>query len=369
MGKLSVIKIAKHLKFITQSLCRPDPKMIYVGGWHGHNNLGDEALYISLQTLFSTFKFLDFESGLESGICKKIIKKTGRSILGGGTTIGYRRSTINKIEYVFGNSASNVVFGSGVNDISFFKKHVDSAAIKEAASRWCDMLNACAYVGVRGPLSKAILNEWGVRNVEVIGDPVLSLADDSCPDPVSTEDKIIGINICDLDLIWGSKEKYIEDVIEFSKLARRNNWKIKWFVVYPKDLKLTKYIARETETEEEIYKIYHDPLAFKDIVKKVNVFIGTKLHAVILSLCSYTPSLMLEYQPKCLDFMKSIDMEKMTIRTDRIAADSMVQTIEEIRHNTKAYSSDIFKNIQTLKQQQILKAKGIEKKLLSQSDK
>jgi len=63
------------------------------------------------------------------------------------------------------------VFGSGVAHPSFWK---------DSLRDWKPILQRCNYIGVRGPLSAELLTDVGINRVEVVGDPVLVFAPDSC---------------------------------------------------------------------------------------------------------------------------------------------------------------------------------------------
>ena len=38
-------------------------RVAYVGGWRGHGNLGDEALFVAMQGLFERFLLVPFDGG------------------------------------------------------------------------------------------------------------------------------------------------------------------------------------------------------------------------------------------------------------------------------------------------------------------
>ena len=104
------MKIKKTIRFFRQALFQPDPKMIYVLGWHGHNNLGDEAIYGAMRKLFKGVNFVDFTKGTECKSAAKKISQIDRAILGGGTTIGYKLSNINNLKYCFDLCSKTLVF-------------------------------------------------------------------------------------------------------------------------------------------------------------------------------------------------------------------------------------------------------------------
>ena len=69
-------------------------------------------------------------------------------------------------------------------------------------------------------------------------------------------------------------------------------------------------------TDRYIHCIYDDHELFTSKVRELTAFVGMKLHATALATCALTPSVMLEYRPKCRDYMQSIGQEAHTFKTN-----------------------------------------------------
>jgi polysaccharide pyruvyl transferase WcaK-like protein len=54
-----------------------------------------------------------------------------------------------------------------------------------------------------------------------------------------------------------------------------------------------------------------------------------KLHATVLATCALTPSIMLEYRPKCRDYMQSIGQDRFTFKTDSLRAGEIWEIVRE----------------------------------------
>ena len=67
-----------------------------------------------------------------------------------------------------------------------------------------------------------------------------------------------------------------------------------------------------------------------DRMEGYDLFVGQKLHATILSYCANTPAIMVEYRPKCKDFMASINMDRFNIRTDEFNVEMGVKLVDEM---------------------------------------
>src|SRR5213593_3790455 len=77
-------------------------------------------------------------------------------------------------------------------------------------------------------------------------------------------------------------------------------------------------------------------IALYQAIKRTNahLVIGEKLHATVLSAAAGTPFVSLAYQPKCLDFAKSLGMEQLLVPLGRVTASDIlvkIQYVEEHR--------------------------------------
>lgn len=256
----------------------------------------------------------------------------------------------------FTNGARDLhVFGTGVADPVFFERRGDFVNM---LPQWGEFLNECGYVGVRGPRSAELLADAGVSKVEVVGDPVIAFAYDTpcsefCPGT-------LGLNIgYDHGNQWGDAKLL---AAEFSKLARTAidaGWRVKWFVVFPRDMEMTRQLAEATGTGGEICAEYVDPVRFMEQVRTISVFAGMKLHATMLAACAYVPSLMVEYDPKCMDFMRSIGQGGSVVRTDRFNAAEVWQTLSAWNDARTAESRAIFEAVSSLRRKQSQKAREL----------
>lgn len=188
------------------------------------------------------------------------------------------------------------------------------------------LLQRCRFIGVRGHTSAELLAESGMDQVEVVGDPVLAFASgDINPSPIPNT---IGLNIGTSDgRIWGNEERVCDEAASLARIAKKAGWSVKWFVVWPKDLEITLRAALSSDTAGEIHIICDDRKDFMERVRPLSAFVGMKLHATVLATCALTPSIMLEYRPKCRDYMRSIGQETLTFRTDTFRAEEIWEIV------------------------------------------
>jgi len=88
------------------------------------------------------------------------------------------------------------------------------------------------------------------------------------------------------------------------------------------------FLGQSLARPAKIFRYYTNVKLFKRQVSRCSVFLGMKLHATILALCSHVPSIMLEYRPKCRDFMASVGLERYCIRTDELESQNLASLVE-----------------------------------------
>ena len=309
------------------------PHMAYMGGWLGFDNLGDEAIFNAAEILFPQCGMMPYSGreGFEIALTAKLLKVFKYSLMGGGALINRLPVTLDRAVKSLPLAKHSLVFGSGVANPAFWTGREDW---HDARKKWVPVLEKCDYVGVRGPLSVELLKDVGLTNVEPIGDPVLILADDFLPNENDIHEKTIGLNIgfakdsFGNPQLWGSQGKLVEEMVTLAKIASQAGWKVHWFVVWKKDMDITLEAAKQSGTEGNIHQEYYDYNKYLELVSKMSVFVGMKLHSVALAMCGYVPSVMLEYRPKCRDFMMSLDQQDNNIRTDEFRADDVWEKVK-----------------------------------------
>ncbi len=329
-----LIKRAKQVaEFVRQSSEIRQPHMAYMGGWLGFDNLGDEAIFSAAQILFPQCGMIPYSGrdGFEIALATKLFKVFQYSIMGGGTLINRLPATLQRAKKSLPLAKHSIIFGSGVANPAFWTGREDW---QDARKQWVPVLEKCDYVGVRGPISVELLNEVGFTNVEVIGDPVLALAGEALPNENDIHEKTIGLNIgvalgsSGDSQMWGDADDVFQQYVKLAKTANQAGWKVHWLVVWKNDLEITLAAAKQSGTEEYIHQEYYDYKKYLDLVRKISVFVGMKLHSVALAMCGYVPSVMLEYRPKCRDFMMSVDQQHNNIRTDQFKADHVWEIVK-----------------------------------------
>jgi len=331
--------IFNDLKFIISCMFYPwKTKALYIG-YTGYGNLGDEALRESIfQLLKPTFLLSESEGFLIRLCIKSGLLKFKTVILGGGTLILntlFPSSLLHKMTKP--NIPQKIVFGTGVVNPLFPENPIKEEDIKE----WVGTLDNVCYLSVRGPLSAQILKEKNVQKpIHIIGDPAFYFIRDIKSGKSKT--KRMGVNIGNTKsgvadgVMWGgNEEQFLREFISFIKLMLNEGWVIDFIPMCKEDEGLIKRLLIENRLQHKIgiFTSYNSTKKTLDRLEKFDVFVGEKLHSVILSYCANTPAIMLEYRPKCRDFMASIDMEQFNIRTDEFKASKVKDLVEELYIN------------------------------------
>jgi len=342
----------------------PFKKRVGYIGWLGRNNLGDEAMFRASKKLFASLNILPFKDTEILSLLKKLKRDYvyDAIFLGGGTLIG--KNYLNILKEAKSNSKVKVAFGSGVQNPIFW----DKVGINNRLTEWSELLETFNFVGVRGPLSKDILNNYGFRKAEVIGDPALSLSFDRIKR--KPRKNLLGINIgVSNGLVWGNEKAILDSIIKLSNVLISKGWELKFLPVWDQDLNYVEEAVKNLRGKAEIFKEWRSINKTLKFLEQCDLFIGEKLHSVILATCAYTPSIMLEYRPKCLDFMMSMDMQDFNIRTDNLSIDLILDLIRRISNDSDQIQNKMFEKVNFFKKIQKNRAESITKLILSKGTK
>lgn len=299
----------------------PRSSAFYVG-WLGYLNLGDEILWEAAQECVSPLQ-LTWVRQPRRGVLKWLAnhKRHSLAILGGGTQIG-EPSPIDWFKHGLSIAGTGVVFGAGVSPAL-------EDAIPAWLKRWGDVLRPLPYVGVRGPESAATLARVGVR-ADVLGDPVCWFSQ-----PIEfwvPKDKTVGLNVGHSNgHMYGDELDIQAKLAAYARCMSQRGWAVEFFCVWPDDLNTVRRVAVEAGIlEPVVHCIYQDARQFLDRVRTLKMFVGIKLHGVALAMCANVPSLMLEYRPKCREFMATLGLDRFVLRSDEITLDVLLALTGEL---------------------------------------
>lgn len=327
----------------------PFTKKIGYFGWTGRGNLGDEALFAIIKTLLKPVALVKFRKFYRKGKFLEVAQERILSgfMMGAGTLIN-SRGLLPIVKHFLGKKVPTFVFGAGVLDPEFYCQF---PRYYNDMNEWVACLSLCKSVSVRGPLSAKSLMDYGYKDVQIVGDPVLSYASDIMA-PVEIKN-VIGINFGTTkngSLLWGgSDDKVITFAVHLADTLIQKGFEVQFFPVWRNDTNVVASAAKQVKGNVKVWTHSENITRYLKAMEEVDIFIGEKLHSVIGALCAYKPSIMLAYQSKCIDFMQSVGLENYTLRTDCLNMDEVLFKIDTIQESYETYRNFLFKEISKLK--------------------
>jgi polysaccharide pyruvyl transferase WcaK-like protein len=341
------------------SIIRQRPFNGYIG-WVGYGNLGDEAVFQALKSILPDCNFTPYRTAKPALVTTQLLKRQAPLLnvaLGGGTLINQSPHWLSEIIRAVSNNVPTFCLGTGVAPQNSLDTppNVKGNLLEE----WANVLRQFIYVGVRGPLSQSYLREVGL-NVEVVGDSALSLAKKQFRKRNSV--KTIGINISygTDGVMYGSPDQLLSEVQKVILSLLNKNFKIKIFPIWKDDLAASNALLKSVSNGDvEIVNAFASVNKYMEAIDDCDLFIGQKLHATVFSSMLRIPSIMLEYRPKCLDYMESIGMSSYSIRTDILTSKKLMETIDKIIEDYPGICSELDQRILFYKDLQLKKARYI----------
>lgn len=309
--------------------CRPWGRRAAYLGWLGHGNLGDELLYQAFRQAFAPVEILPAIRHRTGAAVQKLLDRRlyDASFLGGGTLINTPRHTA--FRELLRSYPPGIVFGAGVKDPEQWARWGQESTLP----KWLPVLRDCAFVGVRGPLSAALLQEQGLKGLRVIGDPAFLFAD---PMPPRKEGrKVLGLNAgVSRGYVMGGEPQVLERLAAFAAQAAREGWRVRLMSVWPPDDDYLEELGRKAGLlEPAVYRAHQQPERLWSWLREVDVFVGEKLHASVMALCSGTPTVMLEYQAKCRDAMLSLGLGHYSLSTETLTPGAILDRVTDLFAN------------------------------------
>ncbi len=294
-------------------------------GWVGKGNLGDEALFDAFDRLFTKHTPILYDRHpFELRLHQKFIKRRSSFFdfiaLGGGTLFSYRLYYY-QVDHAIHSGTPVVTFGSGVEEPVSYENQDVREEFDTLLADWAKLLRDQPYVFVRGPRTAALLNRHGLTNVRVIGDPALTICDPSLRKPRH----IVGINLgCD-GKMWGKQSDLTATVTATVRHLIESGWQVDFISMDPSDHAIGQAMARDIGSDQfRVRRPAKTSKAVLDQFAECDFVIGQRLHAIILASGMGVPTIALEYRPKVADFMESIDLMPLSIRTDFATVDGLI---------------------------------------------
>lgn len=307
-------------------------RVAYVG-WNGRGNTGDDAIFEAVTeglapVAVETFPVYAAELARSLAAGSPARFRRSHLVLGGGTLVGrsvWRKSLTLKA-FPLVRRRPRFLIGAGVEDPEFQGRHSFSDGGREL-ERWPAILDRFDRVTVRGPRSKELLAGVGVA-AHVVGDPALLL---SPPAPACRPaGKVVGVTLGYGDDLWGHDPRRVSvAVVTCLRELIACGWQVRLLCMNDEDREAHAAVARGLSGQSDAVSVEmaDTPAAYLQAASECTVVLAERLHALVLAAGAGTPIVALEYQPKCRDFLASVDWERWSLRTDSVTAGALCEQL------------------------------------------
>jgi len=302
----------------------------YIGAI-GRQNLGDEALYKSIQKIFDMYHFIPhplymYDQGYP---------RSGIVIVGGGTILPADVTTVRPGRY-------NYVFGAGVKNPIFWGNMLSDEVVLRRLESF-----DFRFIGVRGNISRDLLKDWGFAS-EVIGDPCLSL---DTHHHIERDTKKIAISIGSDGVLWGQdEEKILHAIAKVCRALKKDGYHPILIPFWGGNIELINKVSNAEKVD--VFNNWFNIQAVLNLIASCKVLIGERLHSLVFSASVFTPFVCLEYRPKCFEFSESVGFAGYTIRTDKITGEKIMTMFEDLINNWNQMHSRLVEKVKTYRKKQ-----------------
>ncbi|MEO8605417.1 MAG: polysaccharide pyruvyl transferase family protein [bacterium] len=317
-------------------------------GWVGWRNLGDEVMFEACRRCLPTIRWtpipfddipppLPLSARVRSRYARQVAGLFGGSVamLGGGTILNRIPAWLEQYRRLCRTVGRPVpLFSPGVADPSFWSA---AAGWRDTRAEWRTELARLPQVGVRGPLSKRLLDEVGCRNVVVAGDPALTFHRGATPAPPAGRRRVAVNAGRAHGEVWGSEDRMIATLAAAVRRLVAAGYDVRVFPAWDRDEVVCREVARAAGLPDDaVDPLLLDADTLLQYLDGFDVVVSIKLHAAVLAAAAGVPFVAVEYQPKVRDFTESIGWGRFTFRSDTVEATDVERAVREIHDDLAA---------------------------------
>jgi len=312
----SIASLMSHLRLAGERIAALSaPRRVGYIGSYGAGNLGDDAAYLAARELLRQARPTQYaHPTVEARLRRLGLSGAGyfsQVILGGGTLIN--PSAVEVTRSVLRLGIPMWSLGTGVGGWGY------GMSARPDIREWAPLLAGFEGIGVRGPRSKAALEEIGVSRAEVVGDLALALALDQampCADPPRFAVNVIRSSRED-GCSW-TDEGLADALCSAARVLEGQGFRAVLVGMHEDDrAPLARLAARLGRPAEPVH-VPRSPEQFFGLVGPCVFSVCVRLHAAVLSTCAGVPPLVLAYRDKNWDFVDSMELETWCLTLDRV---------------------------------------------------
>ena len=300
-------------------------------GWVGHDNLGDEAMFLAIQSLLAPCVLVPFLGSAQ----ERLLGMFGLSgkrffdafVVGGGTLV-------NPGFWPMVDAAERMglpmfMFGTGVGSSGLGQPE------QVPLTPWRTLASRFAAVGVRGPLSHQALRALGFQSVEVVGDPALSLAARSGGSSRGRPRLIVSLA--------GSLPEALESAMSrlIASFHNSGGEVVGAALGEGDEERLALQFASAGLPDLPVVTVRSDPHAYIRLVQGADCVVAGRLHAGILACCAGVPPILLGHRAKYNDFAASMGLEDCLVPVSDEGGALLERVWARFRHSDGSFREEL----------------------------
>jgi len=360
---------------------------VMISGYYGFGNSGDDAILLAIienlrkikndiriVVLSKNPKDTALNYGVDSidrfNLFKVIgtMKKTKLFLNGGGNLIQDVTSTRSLMYYLTTIYLAKhiglkvMLYANGIGPISRSSNRYFASKI----------MNLVDIITLREEASSLELKSLGVKNPEILvtSDPALGLEPISSEETekilikekISADTPLIGFSIRK----WGGYDVYSHIIAQAADYMEET-YNVKSVFIplhFPSDLAVAEDIASKMKNTPFIIRKMYEAEVILGIMKKLDLVLGMRLHALIYSVSLSVPVIGLIYDPKVQGFLEYVKQPSAGNVSD-LDLENLKKLIDEVWSNRSEIAQQLEENNRLLKQKAFENAR-IAIKLLEQ---
>jgi L-malate glycosyltransferase len=355
---------------------------VVISGYYGCGNIGDDAILTAIindlkmykqdikilvisKDPIQTMKDYNVDSAYWLSFFD-IISRMRRSnlfISGGGSLIQDIKSTRSLMYYLLiltfakMTGLKSMLYANGIGPIkSKFNRFITKF-----------ILNRVQVITLRENFSNSELLKLSITkpDVYITADPALTLEPASThvidnifvAEGIPLNEKYIGFSIRE----WHCNNDYYTVLADFANIAYEKYGYIPIFIPMqiPKDLSIAKKIKSKVHVPSYIVSGKYSIPAVIGIIRKTDILIGMRLHALIFATNTGTPFIAIEYEQKVRCFVDSINQRNITYagHINNIQLDDLEKALNRIISSQDTLKNDIINMHKTVRDKALQNAK------------
>lgn len=334
---------------------------VIISGYFGFDNLGDEAILLSMATAFRSIEpeleLLVLSANPEQtredyqlaainrmNLLAFIKELRGCDLfISGGGSLLQDVTSWKSIPFYLGQVILAQLMGKRT---AFYAQGIGPVKSRfyQRLIKW--VMNRADYISVRDALSRDLLLKWGLKEeqVKLTVDPVFALGaifqKEREEQARKKERPLIGVSVRP----WGDNTYLNNLLLALSNFAQEVKGDI---IIFPfhagEDQELSRELQEKllAEFQQKAYsgevflETYSSPLEMLKKYRELDLFLGVRLHSLILAAIANIPFVGLEYDPKVSGFLQMLGINS-GVKLEKLDAGELYRVISSVyAHSTQ----------------------------------